>query len=347
VKNSKINFTPPSAGTALILTYHRVTEGSSDSWSLCVTPKHFTEQLEVLRKIAYPLELQRLREAFEKGNPIPRRSVVITFDDGYADNLHNAHPILEQYGVPATIFLVSGYIGRDGMLWWDELESLFLQPGTLPESLSLAIDGTTRTLELGESSRYSEEECLRNRGWKAWEQPPSPRHSTYYSVWQTLRPLSETDRQIKLEELRSWSGRSGNKSGEGMLSIQEVSALSRCPLIELGSHTITHPRLSAIANEAQRQEIEGSKIALEEMIGHPVKSFAYPYGGSEDYTTETRTAVQKAGFTCACSTISDVVREGNDLFQLPRFQVGDWDGDEFSKRVVNWFETGREVPGLS
>jgi peptidoglycan/xylan/chitin deacetylase (PgdA/CDA1 family) len=132
-----------------------------------------------------------------------------------------------------------------------------------------------------------------------------------------------------------------------MLSIQEVSALSRCPLIELGSHTITHPRLSAIANEAQRQEIEGSKIALEEMIGHPVKSFAYPYGGSEDYTTETRTAVQKAGFTCACSTISDVVREGNDLFQLPRFQVGDWDGDEFSKRVVNWFETGREVPGLS
>ena len=79
---------------ALILLYHGIAEVGSDPWSLFVTPQHFAEHLEVLRKHARPMRLRRLAQAF--GNvSLASRSVVVTFDDGYANNLHNARPLLE------------------------------------------------------------------------------------------------------------------------------------------------------------------------------------------------------------------------------------------------------------
>src|SRR5262249_6249536 len=95
---------------ALILMYHGVAEVSSAPWSLFATPQHFAEHLEVLRQYARPMRLRRLAQAF--GNvSLASRSVVVTFDDGYANNLHNARPLLERYDIPATVFLTTGYLG--------------------------------------------------------------------------------------------------------------------------------------------------------------------------------------------------------------------------------------------
>ena len=129
-----------ASSKGLILMYHRVAELEIDPWSLSVTPQNFGEHLEVLQKHYHPLSLQQLVEAL-RGNKRPDRAVVVTFDDGYADNFYNAKPLLEKYNIPATFFISTGFIGQNREFWWDELERLLLQPRKLPEKLSLNIDG--------------------------------------------------------------------------------------------------------------------------------------------------------------------------------------------------------------
>jgi peptidoglycan/xylan/chitin deacetylase (PgdA/CDA1 family) len=114
----------------------------------------------------------------------------------------------------------------------------------------------------------------------------------------------------------------------------EVEALEQGGVIEIGAHTVTHPFLSALPAAWQRDEIKDGKAFLEELLGHPVTSFAYPYG---DYTAETTALVREAGLKCACSTVADTVWRRSDCFQLPRVEVKDWDGEEFAARLSRWF----------
>ena len=117
------------------------------------------------------------------------------------------------------------------------------------------------------------------------------------------------------------------------LTLEEVFDLSQGGLIEVGSHTVTHPFLSLHALASQRNEIKKSKDTLEQILGRPVTSFAYPHG---DYTEEAIALVRQAGFACACSTTADVVWWHTDRFQLPRVQVEDWNGEEFANRLHGW-----------
>jgi peptidoglycan/xylan/chitin deacetylase (PgdA/CDA1 family) len=320
---------------AIILMYHRVTEYSSDPWRLCVTPDSFAQQLEVLQQYSHPIRLQDLVQALQE-RTIPRRAVVVTFDDGYADNLYNAKPLLEQYNLPATIFLSSAYIGHNREFWWDDLARLVLQPGTLPDTLHLRMHGRTYQWELGEAAHYSPEEhqCCRTR--RAWEGAPHSRLALYYSLWQRLRLLPRDERQQTLDELATWTGlESTARPTHRPLSCEEVHALGQGELIELGAHTFSHPFLSAHAIAVQEEEIKRGKAHLEDMVARPVRSFAYPHG---DYTAETRALVQAAGFTCACSTVAESVWHKTDEYQLPRFAVHNWNGEEFARRLWSWLQ---------
>jgi peptidoglycan/xylan/chitin deacetylase (PgdA/CDA1 family) len=102
---------------ALILGYHRVADVEGDPLHLFVSPKNFAEQMEVIRQYAYPMCMQDL-VIHINDNKLPRNAVAITFDDGYADILYRALPILARYDVPATSFLVTGNLGKQ--FWWDE-----------------------------------------------------------------------------------------------------------------------------------------------------------------------------------------------------------------------------------
>lgn len=101
----------------LILGYHRVADVGCDSLGMSVSVHHFAEQLAVLCRLAWPIPLQLLVDGLQNGR-LPRRAVALTFDDGYADLLYQAQPLLEQYGIPATVFVVSGSLGR--RFAWDE-----------------------------------------------------------------------------------------------------------------------------------------------------------------------------------------------------------------------------------
>jgi peptidoglycan/xylan/chitin deacetylase (PgdA/CDA1 family) len=117
---------------------------------------------------------------------------------------------------------------------------------------------------------------------------------------------------------------------------EEVIELARGGLIEVGCHTRTHPQLSALDPNLQREEIWRSKAELEQMLGQPITSFAYPYGQKRDYTGETMKLVRDAGFDCACSTSVGVVERASNRFQLPRAQVNDMDGESFSRLLSEW-----------
>ena len=108
---------------AVVLLYHRVAELAQDPWGLAVSPARFAEQLEALVMRFSPLPLGELAARMNAGD-LPPRSVALTFDDGYRDNLDAAEPLLARHGVPATIFVVSWYVGAGREFWWDELEEL-------------------------------------------------------------------------------------------------------------------------------------------------------------------------------------------------------------------------------
>jgi peptidoglycan/xylan/chitin deacetylase (PgdA/CDA1 family) len=323
---------------ALILLYHRVADPLSDPWALAVTPRRFSEHLDVLRQHARPIKLQQLSEALSNGN-LPDRSVVVTFDDGYTDNLHSAKPLLERRDVPATAFLIAGHAGDWGEFWWDELDRLLLQPGTLPDTLRLSVKGDTYRWELGEAAHYGEEASRRHRRWRAWDDAPTSRHRLYRSLWELLKPLTQREKRTVLDELLTWADAEPFvRTTDRPLSLEEVVALAQGGLIEVGAHTMTHPVLSALPEVLQREEIQRSKARLEELVGRPVTSFSYPHGGNSDYTAETVDMVREAGFSCACSTFASVVRRSTDPFQLPRVWVQDWDGDEFAKQLSRWID---------
>ncbi len=94
-----------------ILMYHRIGTPAVDPWGLAVSPKHFDEQLAVLCRTRVVLSLPDLVSRLERGT-LPANAAAVTFDDGYADNLSEASPRLLEAGVPATLFVATGFLDR-------------------------------------------------------------------------------------------------------------------------------------------------------------------------------------------------------------------------------------------
>ena len=314
--------------------YHRVAEPDLDPWGLSVSPEHFAEQLEVIKKYFCPLSMQELLRQLQLGK-VPNRSIVVTFDDGYVDNLRNAKPLLGRYDVPATIFLVTEALVEGRNFWWDELEWALLQPGTLPDALELTIRGNKQEWELGSARRYSIQNRQEDRQRRPWEANPGTRLAFFCLIWQRLLELSKPERLEALDAIRAWAGSKGDShDGDRALTRDEVHILGTGSLIELGAHTVTHASLRLLSDSQQMEEIAGSKAQLESIIGHPVTSFSYPHG---EYSPETTNLVQRAGFLGASTTTFQCVRPSADPFQLPRFQVDDWGGEEFLRRLARWY----------
>ena len=125
---------------AVVLLYHRVAEPGTDPQLLAVSASNFASHLEVIREAYRPVSLRELRKAIQQRS-VPHHAVVVTFDDGYADNLTAAKPLLERYQVPGTVFVTTGAVESAGAFWWDELASLLLGRTDLPPSLAVRIGG--------------------------------------------------------------------------------------------------------------------------------------------------------------------------------------------------------------
>lgn len=317
----------------IILMYHQVADSKCDPWGNCVSPENFKEHLEAINRLARTFRLGDMTDSLERGKT-PSRGIVLTFDDGYADNYHVARPLLEAHETPATFFLVSGRIGSGNTYWWDELTDILLRPGRLPDTLEIMLGGKRHELQLGTAANYSADDRQADRGVRAWAAKPGSRLNCYYRVWKLLRSLTQAERSDALGEIRSWAGETrARAAGQVTITGAEARELAAEGLIEIGSHSRSHPSLPDLDPSRQRQEIANSRTALEEIIERPVRSFAYPYG---DYSRETPGLVKEAGLACACTITPRQVRSGDDPYLLPRFAVSDWDGDEFERRFFNF-----------
>jgi len=291
---------------AIILCYHRITDLPNSPRRLWVSPPRFAEQLEVITRYFTPISLSELVARLRNGNA-PDKAIVVTFDDGYADNLWNAKPLLERYGVPATVFVTTGFVGTGREFYWDELERLLLLDCKVNE-VYLDINGQKRHRQLA---------------------TPEERLKAYHEIHDSLTPLSPGKRERVIEQLRQQLGvEEKGRDERRVMTVDELLEISRDGLVEIGAHTVNHPDLPSLPPELQWQEIMTSKRQLEGWLNRPVRWFAYPYGRGN---ATIRKLVRDAGFEAACAVIHRTVNENDDLFWLPRFFVENWDGEVFMK----------------
>ncbi|HDN74422.1 MAG TPA: polysaccharide deacetylase family protein, partial [Archaeoglobus sp.] len=221
------------------------------------------------------LSLNELVQYIRQGKPLPKRVVIITFDDGYRDIYLHAYPILRKYHIPATIFLTTGLIGTGNLFWWDKVA--YVIQHTIATQLSLD--------ELGSYSLHSK----------------SARFHASLAITEGLRKLPNERRVSLVEKLLSTTGVDipedlGKKL---ILSWDEVKEMSNGG-IEFGAHSVTHPVLTNMPLEEAKWEIVQSKKDIERKIGKEVTAFSYPNG---NFSPKIIEIVQESGFDCAVSTL--------------------------------------------
>ena len=300
-------------GGSIILGYHRITAEGKDPFLLSVSPQNFAEQLSVIRDLATPISLSALVQGLRAGK-LPRRALALTMDDGYADNLYQAQPLLERFEIPATIFVVSGCLGQE--FWWDELVRLVFTKGMFADGIRLTIAGRMYEWQMPIDGDVHEQ------------------RESLIQIYRALRPLPDWERKEAMKQIYGWLGDAPiEKPRHRALTVTELRTLADSPIIEIGAHTQTHPNLADLSRIEQQNEIQQSKTQIEELLERSIAGFSYPNGNS---SVETPSLVQEAGFIYACTSDSNIILPNSDPFYMPRFWIPDWDGEKFSRWLCKW-----------
>ena len=277
--------------------YHRVVDLDLDPYSLAVSPKNFDKQIRFLKKYFNIIGMEQLRESLTKGT-LPGRSVVITFDDGYYDNLLKAKPILEKYQAPAIFFVTTGMIDKNEEFWWDQLEKIFLSKKVRPKNLELNI-----------GKRYY-----------SWELKTKEHVKTAFkNIYSLFRYMPSSIRDDALKYLLDWAEVGvEQRDTHRTMNYDEIKELITGGLCSIGAHTMTHCSLAFESLDKQEWEIKESKRRLTEINGEEIYDFAYPFGQKEDFSSETIKIIKKVGFKSVMTTLSGNVYSSTDLYNMPR-----------------------------
>ncbi len=336
------SFRKPSAA---ILLYHRVETLPADPWNMAVSPRHFAEQMAVLKAWNRVVSLS---EAVDWGARSRRKGcmLAVTFDDGYRDNLVNALPVLEKETIPATLYTTSGALGEPMAFWWDILVRIFLETPELPDVLELDLGDTAASWRLGPDAIRTPEALARAAAWDADnEKPRDLRQATLVEVWSFVAGLPRERRREAVSRILDWAG-NPTVAAEGdigaPLTAEELAKLAASPLIDIGGHTESHCDLSRTPAPRAAEEITRDRDTLRDITGQPVDHFAHPYGRRGP---DTREHLRSAGYVTATTSGSGVSNPLHDPYWLPRIQTPDIGGEEF-ERLISWM-TGLPRPRRS
>jgi peptidoglycan/xylan/chitin deacetylase (PgdA/CDA1 family) len=305
---------PPPA----ILVYHRIAEETFDPWGSAVTPDHFREHLSWLANNRTVLPLRDFAELHRK-RALPRDAIALTLDDGYACNATIAAPLLEEFQLPATLFLPVNFIANGGPFWWDELEDIILEH-----------EGPTLTVE-GEKVALGQKQPT-DRQWKPWAPAGTPRQSAYYDIHVRLARMKPDHLAKAMEVLRDQARPADDRAPTKRPMTPDEVRGAGSKFVEFGSHALNHPWLPNLATDEQRHEISDSVDRCRALSGSRPSAFAYPFGMFDD---RSERLVQEAGFSCACTTRDLAVWRGSSAFALPRLQVGDWDAAGLERMLAH------------
>jgi peptidoglycan/xylan/chitin deacetylase (PgdA/CDA1 family) len=301
-------------GGPVILMYHRIGTPDVDPWGLSVSPERFAEQVQALRTRRTVLSMDALVHRLQSGD-LPRDAVAITFDDGYVDNLHQAKPILEIAGVPATVFITTGLIGRGEEFWWDELARMVLCRAE-PLAASVTVQADRLQIDLPPIDPIEP-----RISWRAWHRAETAREAAYQTLWRSVRDCAQGRREGAMAELRQAFGITLPNPADLPMRAADVRSLVS-EYISVGAHGCTHQPLTGLPPAARFEEIRKSRVEAESLSALAVTGFTYPHG---DRDAETIDMVRQAGYAWACSTREATVDPSlANRYDLPRIAVGDW-----------------------
>lgn len=256
----------------LNLMYHGVVKKDSNFFS----PRHMldTQFEKHMKYLAKNFDVISTEEAFEhcrNGTSPKRKSVTVTFDDGYKNNLDTALPIIEKYGIKTTFF-ISGVCAENNpnsLLWADLVQFInHFTPGN--------------RIEIGD-------QCFVN----------FVEVQTSKNLYQFIKSLSKDERDNVLNELRSKYDVDNqlvklDKEIWELMNQEDLRKLSASPLVTIGSHGYLHYNLANIDLQDAVDDMLKSKQILEKTIGKEIKSIAYPDG---NYDENVKQKAEEMGYT--------------------------------------------------
>ena len=289
-----------------ILIYHQVLAAPDPMRPNEPDRQRFRWQMQLLRKHFNPLPLHEAIQLLREER-LPANSVCVTFDDGYLNNLEIAQPILEEFGIPATVYVATAFSAGINM-WNDRLIDLI---------------GDTKLSSLNLSPLEQEEVKL--GGWDERRALvkrliPMIKHQDFRERQQVVDKLYQENRQSEYPVK--------------MMTPAQVQTLASLG-IEIGAHTVDHPILKSHTATEQKYQLATSKNTIEAWLDKPVLGFAYPNGQPEhDYTQQTVELVAEQGFEYAVSTRWGISIPQSDQYQLNRFTPWDKNPKRFHMRLV-------------
>ena len=276
------------AGAALapsltVLAYHRVIEHARPGFgslrrNVSATPDEFRAQMEYAAARFEPVTFERVA-AFARGRAdLPRKALLVTFDDGYRDNLTGALPIMNEHGIVPVVFLATDHIGTGRPFGWDAAAWCF--EFTRVHEADLPVLGPAR-----------------------WE-TPEQREQILGDWVEAIKALPDADRNGAVAELPGILGVDvpGDAFADVYLSWDEVREMTAGG-VSIGGHTRRHPILTRVSPETARAEIEGCRDRIREELGFTPIGFAYPNGGPGDYDAATMALLAASGFELAFSLV--------------------------------------------
>jgi peptidoglycan/xylan/chitin deacetylase (PgdA/CDA1 family) len=239
-------------------------------------------------------------------SPFEAGCVVLTFDDGYRNNLTHALPVLKRHGAPATFFLATGHVERRRPFWFDRLDYALQQAPV--DGLEATIGGVPLRLRASDRRELQASYKRLRDAAKSRRREDSEMRAELEALAARLEQAAGRSLQAIFED-DDWSA---------VASWDEIAAAARDPLVAFGSHTVDHVRLALADDEVVRDQLERSGRTIEQRAGRPCRHVCYPSGS---VSARVARIARECGYTCGVTTREGVSRPGDDLLTLRRVNL--------------------------
>lgn len=309
-------------GTVSVLMFHGVAADVEGAWKPLrerASVQALERYMAVLGRHYRFVSLEAAVEMIAGRRPFEPNSLVLSFDDGYRNNLTRAWPVLKRFGAPMALFLPSGKIAERSVFAFDRMDyALQHIPG---DELRLESDGFAQTL------RLKPREALRS-SFAALREALKQRLGDDLEYGEVVTRLV---RQCEERAGRSLEAFKEADEFSALLSWDEVRQLAEQPDVEIGSHTVDHTRLGFADEPTVRDQLSRSRREIEAASGRPCRFLAYPNGS---YTARVARLAEEAGYVAALATEEGTNPPNHPLMALRRLALpADRDETEVEARM--------------